>query len=274
MDSVRAEAGQAVFLVRICRVLVCSQMLLFQRSLKRVWDSACQWSPLLILLTHRACGACMIMHPSTPTHPNPCFLLPLSFSKLLCRLMFKAQNAAEDSFPFILSCFFFGGRGGEREKSTRCSFHYWPATKPVDEGKRALCWAYRVTAVVSLCCLCCSAPRHAGDNRNHPTAGGEDLRPGRLLVSVRRLEHHRNPEEPKSVHQDCLWVHFKRHYGFFSAFFFFFLNNSLTCNSAISTLVTHTALPGWPGNGLPKNSQLTHSTLYVQNDAGTKVLGI
>lgn len=114
MDSVRAEAGQAVFLVRICRVLVCSQMLLFQCSLKGVRDSAWQWSSLLILFTHRACGAYMIMQPSTPTHPNPCFLLPLSFSKLLCRLMFKAQNAAEDSFPFILSCFFFGRR--EREK--------------------------------------------------------------------------------------------------------------------------------------------------------------
>lgn len=58
-------------------------------------------------------------------------------------------------------------------------------------------------------CLLCSAANHAGDNWHHQTAGGEDLRSRWVLVSVCRLEHHRNPEKPKSIHQDCLWVHFK-----------------------------------------------------------------
>lgn len=158
------------------------------------------------------------LYDYAPLHPHPPKpVLPSSAQLFQITLSAYVQGTKCSwgfiSIYFVLLLF----RGGEREKSTRCSFHYWPATKPVDEGKRALCRAHRVTAVVSLCCLCCSAPRHAGDNRNHPTAGGEDLRPGWLLVSVRRLEHHRNPEEPKSVHQDCLWVHFKRHYGVFSA---------------------------------------------------------
>lgn len=58
-------------------------------------------------------------------------------------------------------------------------------------------------------CFLRSAASHAGDDWDHQTAGGEDLRSRRVLVSVRRLEHHRHPEEPESLHQTCLWVHFK-----------------------------------------------------------------
>lgn len=143
------------------------------------------------------------MHAHTRTHALP------SCAQLFQITLSAYVQGIKYSWGFISIYFCLASSRGWREKSTWCSFHYWPATKPVDEGKRALCWDYRLP-LSSLCCLCCSAPRHAGDNRNHPAAGGKDLRPGWLLVSVRRLEHHRNPEEPESAHQDCLWVQFKQ----------------------------------------------------------------
>lgn len=91
IDWVKAEAGQAVFLVLMSSPCLLPSVALWMLFKGRpgLWMAR---SPLLILLTHRACGAYMIMHTRTYTHTlaHTRFLLALSFSKLLCRLMFKA----------------------------------------------------------------------------------------------------------------------------------------------------------------------------------------
>lgn len=65
------------------------------------------------------------------------------------------------------------------------------------------CWAEHVCYV----CSCRRAAGDAGKDWHLQTAGGEDLRPGGLLVSMCGLEHHGNPEEPKGICAHRMWVH-------------------------------------------------------------------
>lgn len=125
---------------------------------------------------------CMI----TSLHLFPLPALPNDFTQLSSRC---AQNAAEDSFPCLQI---------PLKKKKILTVLLLPAFRRT-RVEPVLAPAWRL-----FLCLFCSAADHAGDDWHHQAAGGEDLWSGPVLVPVRRLEHHWDPEEPEGLHQNCL----------------------------------------------------------------------